>query len=79
MDIEYKKPRYRSENTLVDSIVPWLVSNLASDGIESQVRKTQLLLALIGEQWLIENKDRLDDVVNAIGCEGYNHKLVDSN
>lgn len=78
MDIQYTLQRGLRESTEIDPIAWWLSHNLEQGGIEQQISKMRMLLALIGEHWLTENKDRLDDMVDAVGCEGYHHKLVNN-
>lgn len=76
MDIEYEIATYRNKATVTDSVERWLIQNLNQGGIELQLSKMRFLLSLIGEQWLAENKDQLDKVVDAVGCDGFNHRLV---
>lgn len=79
MEVEYSRRRFRSDSsTERDSVSSWLESNLETGGIESQIRKLTALLVLVGEQWFISNPDRLDDVAQAIECDGWQHRLIDS-
>lgn len=59
-----------------EPIYYWIRSNLQKGGIESQIRKLRDLLAVVGEQWLLENPQRLNEVAAAIECEGTEHKFT---
>lgn len=80
MQIAYEKSLVRRRD--VDSVTEqepiqyWIQSNLRKGGIESQIRKLRDLLAVVGEQWLLENPQRLGEVAEAIECEGTKHKLT---
>ena len=79
MQVAYEKTSFRGEIEMEqDSIHWWIESNLKEGGIESQVQKLRNLLAIVGEQWLVANPQRVDDVATAIECEGYRHKVTHS-
>ena len=79
MQVVYEKTSFRGEIEMEqDSIHWWIESNLKEGGIESQVQKLRNLLAIVGEQWLVANPQRVDDVATAIECEGYRHKVTHS-
>lgn len=79
MQVEYERTRYCGDTANEqDSIHWWIESNLKQGGIESQVQKLRNLLAIIGEQWLVANPQRVDEVASAIECEGHRHKITHS-
>ena len=79
MQVEYERTAFRGDTVHdQDSIHWWLNSNLKKGGIESQVQKLRDLLAIIGEQWLVANPTRVEEVATAIVCEGYRHKITHS-
>ena len=79
MQVEYERTRFRGDTQHEqDSIYWWIESNLKKGGIESQVEKLRNILAIVGEQWLVANPQRVDEVAKAIECEGYRHKITSS-
>lgn len=73
--IKYKEYSYSEYKDREDEIESWIKRNLKKDGIELRLKKVIELLSIVGEHYLIENPDKLDDVVRAIECEGYNHTI----
>lgn len=72
MRVNYKGRR--GEET--ESAKDWILYNLQRNGIESQIAKLQNFCALIGDKWLAENADQVDKLANAIGADGYDHKVL---
>lgn len=73
--IEYDKYRYGDYEKVTMEVDGWLRENLKNGGIESRLEKATNLLSIVGAQYLEEYPDKLDDIVRAVDCEGYNHKL----
>lgn len=80
MLVEYETITYlrRGNGTATqqDPIGYWIASNLRNGGIEAQITKLQNLLAIIGEQLLIDHPEKVIEVANAIDCEGARHKIA---
>ena len=45
-------------------------------GIELQVKNLCKLISLMGEEWLVNNPNEVDNVAYIIGCENREHKIV---
>jgi hypothetical protein len=60
-----------------ESIDSWIFNAIASDGIEKSIKRSAKLLSLIAAEWLQKHPEMLNDIVYAIDCDGYNHKLVE--
>ena len=77
MDIKYDKTNSRGDlETEQGSIDCWIESAIKDGGIESQIKKLIAVVAIVGEQWLIANPDRVDDIAYAIDSEGHGHKIT---
>jgi len=76
LQVEYELPGYRGDTrTETDSPQYWLAQKLSAGGIEAQIRGLVRLAAIIGEDWLAANPERVDEVARAVDCGGYNHKI----
>jgi hypothetical protein len=81
MQVEYdKKYRYEGqevETRCLESVSTWIQETIQEGGFESQLRKITNLLSIVGEQWVINNQHKLNEVVEAIECRGTDHRLTD--
>lgn len=73
--IKYSEYRYGNLKDVTMELDEWIERSLAEGGIESRLDKALKLLSIVGGQYLKEHPDKLDDVVRAIDCEGYNHTI----
>ena len=73
--IEYDEYHYGDYKKVKMEVDVWVRENLKKGGIESRLDKALKLLSIVGGQYLKEHPDKLDDVVIAIDCDGYNHKM----
>lgn len=81
MQVEYdKKYRYEGqevETRCLESVSTWIQETIQEGGLESQLCKITNLLSIVGEQWVINNQHKLNEVVEAIECRGTDHRLTD--
>jgi hypothetical protein len=81
MQIEYNtKYRYEGEEVdthCLESVSTWIQENLQEGELGCQIRKITNLLSIVGEQWVINNQHKLNEVVEAIECRGTDHRLTD--
>lgn len=63
---------------VTDTIDWWLDHNLQKGGIECQIRKSRNLLVLMGTAFLKANPALVNEVANAIECDGYQYEIKES-
>ena len=80
MHVRYKKQRRRDpwfeEGAEQAPIAWWIDTTIAEGGIEDQLRKLRQLMAIIGEEWLAANPQRVAEVAQAIECSRHEHKIT---
>lgn len=55
----------------------WLERNLGEPGIEKKLDKLILLVTILTERHIRDNPQDLQDVVDAVKCEAFDHKLIE--
>lgn len=76
MDVHYEQHGYRSPDYTDETsmgVSYWIRWTLDRKPLSNALA----LLAIMGEQWLSEHPERIQDVADAIGCEGFNHRLTE--
>lgn len=76
MLVEWKAVYRGSEVERFESLPSWVTENLKSGGIESQLEKMQKLVAMMATEWLSSREHRIGDAVEALGVDGYGHKIT---
>ena len=77
MEIKYDVIGYRRRREpQSEAIDTWIKSCINDGGIEEKIERMAGLISLIGEQWLIQNPERVSEVADVLECEHYDHKIV---